>query len=254
MSEERRKASAALVVRGVRKTFAAARQEALVAVDGVDLEVAFGEFVGIVGESGCGKSTLVRMVVGLAEPDEGSIEVATRAERAKENPASCAQMVFQLPASSFDPRRTLLQSVAEPLRNAHFGRHEAFSRALDLLGQCGLDETIGASYPHQVSGGQCQRAAIARALAADPVLLVCDEATSALDITAQRRIVELLRGLKGLTNMACLFVSHDIALVHSLCDRVAVMDAGRIVEEGPVDEVVNRPRHACTRRLIEAVL
>ena len=144
--------------------------------------------------------------------------------------------------------------MAEPLRNAGLARRQANARALALLAECGLDPALGSRRAAEVSGGQCQRAAIARALAIGPRLLVCDEITSALDVTVQQQILALLAKLRAECGLSFLFISHDLALVQQFCDRVLVMQDGRLVEEGPVTQVLTRPRHPATRALIDAAL
>ena len=164
------------------------------------------------------------------------------------------QMVFQTPADSFDPRRTLGDGIAESLVNRGTAKKEAMARAEQLLGLCGLGKEFVKRYPHEVSGGQCQRAAIARAVAISPKLLILDEATSALDVTVQKDILELLTTLKEERNMSYLFICHDIALVQNFCDRVLVMYHGKIVEEGIPDDVIRNPKEDYTRNLISSVL
>ena len=164
------------------------------------------------------------------------------------------QMVFQTPTESFDPRRKLGDGIAESLINYGMKKKEAIVKAGQLLELCGLEKEYAARYPHEVSGGQCQRAAIARAIAIDPRLLILDEATSALDVTIQKEILELLDKLKTERNMTYLFICHDIALVQQFCDRVFVMHQGKIVEEGTPDEVIRNPKTEYTGRLIESVL
>ena len=164
------------------------------------------------------------------------------------------QMVFQDPVSSFDPRRTLGDGVGESLRNQGMSREKAQKRAEQLLEQCGLPSAFAARYPHEVSGGQCQRAAIARALAIEPQILICDEATSALDVTVQKQIMDLLDALRKEKQLTILFICHNLALVQSFCERVLVMKEGKMVEEGIPDEVIWHPQHAYTRLLVESVL
>jgi peptide/nickel transport system ATP-binding protein len=165
-------------------------------------------------------------------------------------------MVFQTPTESFDPRRRLGDSIGESLRNAGWSRTNTEAEVVRLLGECGLPAEFADRYPHQVSGGECQRAAIARALAIRPKVLICDEVTSALDVTIQKEILELLNRLrweKGL-DLSILFICHDIALVQQFCDRVLVMYQGDIVEEGKPDEVVRNPQNEYTKRLIDSIL
>ena len=166
------------------------------------------------------------------------------------------QMVFQTPTDSFDPRRTLGDGIGESLRNIGMSRKETREEVERLLGKCGLPADFADRYPHQVSGGQCQRAAIARALAVKPRLLICDEATSALDVTVQKEILELLNELRSQqgNSLSILFICHDISLVQQFCDRVLVMYHGSIVEEGIPNEVIGHPKNAYTQRLIDSVL
>lgn len=164
------------------------------------------------------------------------------------------QMVFQAPTESFDPRCRLGDAVAESLRNAGIPKKEAMETVRELFEQCGLTEEFMKRYPHEVSGGQCQRAAIARAIAIKPKLLILDEATSALDVTVQAEILELLEKLKTDRQISYLFICHDIALVQNFCDRVLVMYQGKIVEQGKTKEVLRFPKHEYTRMLLDSVL
>ena len=163
------------------------------------------------------------------------------------------QMIFQNPVSSFDPRRSLGHGIGESLRNSGVPKEEAKKRVLELLGQCGLSEEFYDRYPHEVSGGQCQRAAIARALAVKPKIVICDEATSALDVTVQQQIMELLDAFRKEYQISYLFICHNLALVQQFCDRVLVMKDGRIVEEGTPDEVILKPKEEYTKMLVESV-
>ncbi|MFD4861950.1 dipeptide ABC transporter ATP-binding protein [Streptomyces atratus] len=226
----------------VRQVFGRGKS-ALAAVDGVSLTVRRGETLGIVGESGSGKTTLGRMLVGLLEPTSGRL---TRRAR--------VQMVFQDPVSSLNPRRSIGESVADPLR-ASGERDEAVIRARvrDLLKRVGLDPEQYDRYPHEFSGGQRQRVGIARALAAEPELIVCDEAVSALDVTTQAQVTALLAQLQRELGLALVFIAHDLAVVRQVSDRVAVMRRGRIVEEGEVDQVYGDPRDPYTKQLLAAV-
>ena len=164
------------------------------------------------------------------------------------------QMVFQDPVSSFDPRRTLGDGIGESLRNNGISRQEAWKQAEQLLEQCGLPAAFAKRYPHEVSGGQCQRAAIARALAVNPSILICDEATSALDVTVQKQILELLIELKRKENLSFILICHDLALVQAFCDRVLVLYRGKTVESGTPDEIIEHPKMDYTRKLIDSVL
>lgn len=229
------------------------------AVDHVSFQVMPGQTVGIVGESGSGKSTLAKLLCCLEEPTEGQIrlcgqEIGKRKGKKQREMYRKLQMVFQDPVSSFDPRRTLGDGIGESLRNHGMSREEAQKRVELLLEQCGLPEEFAGRYPHEVSGGQCQRAAIARALAIEPQLLICDEATSALDVTVQKQIMELLDRMRKEKNLTILFICHNLALVQSFCDQILVMKQGKIVEEGKPEEVIRHPQHAYTKQLVESVL
>ena len=248
-----------LEVKNLTVRFARGRGQPLTAVDGVSFQLFPGEVLGIVGESGCGKSTVARAVTRLVDSSSGSIAVrgqdVTRVRgRRRRELYRHMQMVFQFPADSFDPRRTLGDGVGESLRNRGVSKKQAMAQARGLLEQCGLPASLAERYPHEVSGGQCQRAAIARALAIRPELLICDEATSALDVTVQQQILDLLDRCRREYAMAYLFICHDLALVERFCDRVLVMQAGRIVEQGTPEQVIGAPKQAYTRQLIESSL
>ena len=232
--------------------------ESVRVLDGVSLSVEAGKCMGLVGQSGCGKSTLSRIAARLTDTDEGRIILdgidITQLDGKELRPVyERMQMIFQQPEESFNPRRLLGWSVSEPLRRHGVSEKEGIERAAALLEEVGLPAGYVDRYPHEVSGGECQRAAIARALAMKPQLLICDEATSALDVTIQREITALLRGLidKG---MACLFVTHDLALLPDVADCVAVMDKGRIVETGDVYDIVKNPQSSAARELLAADL
>lgn len=233
------------------------KQGRLHAVDGASFELFAGEVLGLVGRSGCGKSTLARAVCRLVEPDAGRIllrgqDVTHVSGADRRAYYRSVQMVFQNPAGSFDPRRTLGDGVGESLRNAGVDLEERRKRVAELLIRCGLEPSLAQRYPSQVSGGQCQRAALARALAPRPSVLICDEATSSLDVTVARRIVKLIGSLRDESGLAVLFISHDLALVQAVCSRMLVMSSGRIVESGRPDDVVQHPQSLEALRLIEA--
>jgi peptide/nickel transport system ATP-binding protein len=218
-----------------------------------------GECLGLIGESGSGKTTLVNLITGLLPATAGTVTLdgmdVTKC-RGKELRAAWKKMqvVFQTPTESFDPRRTLGDGICESMRNNGVSRADALKRAEELLELCGLPAEFVKRYPHEVSGGQCQRAAIARALAIEPKLLICDEATSALDVTIQAEIIELLRKLRRELDMSILFVCHDIALVQQFCDRLLVMYHGEIVEQGVPSEVIISPKNDYTQDLINSIL
>ncbi|MBV1947761.1 ABC transporter ATP-binding protein [Streptomyces sp. BV129] len=235
---------------GLRKEFGRGRG-AFTAVDDITLTLRRGETLGIVGESGSGKTTLGRMLVGLLEPTSGTIRHAGRAHSGVD---PSVQMVFQDPASSLNPRRTVGDSIADPLR-AKGGRDEKAirERVTGLLERVGLEAAHHDRYPHEFSGGQRQRVGIARALAADPRVIVCDEPVSALDVTTQAQVVALLDELRRELGLALVFIAHDLAVVRQVSDRVAVMRRGQVVETGPADEVYENPRDPYTRQLLAAV-
>ena len=228
------------------------------AVDDVSFQLHRGECLGIVGESGSGKSTIVQMLTRLLDMTGGKIillgkDITHVKGRELRKIYREIQMVFQMPAESFDPRRTLGDGIGESLRNAGLSRSDTKKKVEELLVKCGLEPEFSRRYPYEVSGGQCQRAAIARALAIDPAILICDEATSALDVTVQAQIVELLRKLQREMGLSLLLICHDLALVQEMCDRVLVMYQGRIVEEGTPDEVIQNPQQEYTKILIDSV-
>ena len=229
------------------------------AVDDVSFELTRGECLGIVGESGSGKSTIARMLTHLEGVTEGQIffkgkDITHIRGKALREIYQDMQMVFQMPMESFDPRCTLGDGIGESLRNMGITRAETRKRVENLLERCGLDKEYADRYPHQVSGGQCQRAAIARALAVSPEILICDEATSALDVTVQKQILDLLTELKQKENLSFLLICHDLALVQEFCDRVLVLYHGKTVECGTPDEIINHPKMEYTKKLIDSVL
>jgi oligopeptide/dipeptide ABC transporter ATP-binding protein len=254
-----------LVATGLTKSFPLSRDllgrpaSRVRAVDGVDLEVTAGTTVGVVGESGSGKSTLGRLVSLLERPDTGSVVLdgvdATHLRgRALAALRTRLQVVFQDPFGSLDPTKSVGHAVAEPLLvHGRIGRSGMAAAAADLLAGVGLDPGLAGRFPEQLSGGQRQRVCIARALALEPWLLVADEPTSALDLSTRSEILNLLLGLQRDTGQSILLVSHDFATVQHLAHRVAVMYLGRIVEEGPTEEVVGNPLHPYTRALLSAV-
>lgn len=248
-----------LKVEALTKTFSGQRE--IAAVNGISFELFPGEYLAIIGESGSGKTTAVNMISRLTDVTAGSIflegqEITHRKGKQLREVYRQMQMVFQTPTDSFDPRRTLGDGIGESLRNAGLTRKETQKRVEALLEKCGLPGEFANRYPHQVSGGQCQRAAIARALAIEPKLLICDEATSALDVTVQKEIISLLNELRKQRgkNLSILFICHDISLVQQFCDRVLVMYRGEIVEEGTPDAVIRAPKNDYTKHLIDSIL
>lgn len=234
-------------------------KKSFTAVDDVSFKLQRGHCLGIVGESGSGKSTIVKMITHLENMTEGKVTLMGRDithARGKElrQVYRDIQMVFQMPMESFDPRHTLGDGIGESLRNIGMGRKETRKKVEELLVRCGLTPEFADRYPHQVSGGQCQRAAIARALAVDPAILICDEATSALDVTVQKQVLELLIELKEKENLSFLLICHDLALVQAFCDEVLVLYQGKVVEGGVPDEIINHPKEEYTKKLVNSVL
>ncbi|GLW11461.1 ABC transporter ATP-binding protein [Microtetraspora sp. NBRC 13810] len=227
-------------------------------VKDVSIRVGEGEIVGLVGESGCGKTTLARVITGLSRPSAGvvrfaGVDVHALRGRALRAHRRHIQMVFQDPYLTLSPRQTVRQALVEPLRIHRIGDTRSRSARVDeLLDLVGLDPGVGERRPRQLSGGQRQRVAIARALSLGPRLLVCDEPVTALDVSVQAKVLNLLCDLRDRLGLACLFIAHDLSVVRQLADRIAVMRDGRIVEQGPTQDVTAGPRHPYTRALLAA--
>ncbi len=225
------------------------------AVHPVTLEIASGETLGIVGESGCGKSTLARMLVGLLEPTGGPIEIDGE-PLDNADPAVFGkriQYVFQDPISSLNPRKTIRQIMEVPLKRLHrMDKAQRAARISEIFTQVNLREEFLDRYPHEFSGGQAQRIGIARALAAEARILILDEPVSALDVSVQAQVLNLLADLKARLGLTYLFISHDLAVVEAVSDRVAVLYFGSVVELGRAEEVFAHPRHPYTRLLADS--
>ncbi len=239
--------------RGLCKRYAR-KGEAVEALQEVDFTLADGEILGVVGESGSGKSTLLRLVSGLERPDRGELLLEGRplpARRTKEQ-YRAIQMIFQDAPGSFHPRRTVAASLRDSVRSLCGRGTEPDMDALCAM--VGLPPELAERYPRELSGGQCQRFAIARAMAAGPRILLCDEITSALDVSTQAQVLQLLAEICREKHMAALFVSHDLSVVSCLCSRVMVLYRGMLVEEGPVRRVIDAPQEEYTKRLLDSVL
>ena len=228
------------------------------ALDGISFTLGRGETLGIVGESGCGKSTAAKTIMRLIEPTSGQVLVdgvdITTMSKARFRPhRQVVQIVFQDPYASLNPRMTAGAIVGEPLRNFGVGKSVREIRVRELFDRVGLHTEAMRKYPHEFSGGQCQRLGIARALALNPKLIVCDEPVSALDVSIQAQVINLLIDLQNELGISYLFVAHDLTVVQHISDRVAVMYLGRIVEIGDCNNLFADPRHPYTQSLLSAV-
>jgi oligopeptide/dipeptide ABC transporter ATP-binding protein len=230
------------------------------AVDDVDFEIYRGETLGVAGESGCGKSTLLRTVLRLIEPTKGTLiyegqDITHMKKKELRQIRKHMQIVFQDPYSALDSRMKVGKIIEEPLVISKIcaTKEERMERVKELMAQVGLDPSYTDRYPHEFSGGQRQRIVIARALATKPRLLVCDEAVSALDVSVRAQVLNLLADLQEELNLTYLFISHDLSVIEHICDRVAIMYLGKIVEIGTKDDIFSNPQHPYTKALLSAI-
>jgi len=237
-------------VENIVKSFRDKKQQ-VVAVDHVSLHLDEGEILGIIGESGSGKSTVLRLLSGIIKPDEGQVTLFGKPLDTKDHSRfRDLQMIFQDARASFDKQYTIEQSLNEVRKHLNPNALENHF----LLQEVGLDISFASKYPYEMSGGECQRAAIARALACDPKVLLCDEITSALDVITQEKICGLLTHLCHQHHISAIFVSHDLPLVSNLCDRVMIMNDGKVVEEGKTKDLMRNPQHPYTKELLRHIL
>ena len=257
----RTNAPVVLETRGLEKTYVDrswfGKHREVKAATGVSLQVRRGQTLGIVGESGSGKSTVARCIVRLIDPTAGSVllgeeDIAAMPARQLRPLRKRVQIVFQDPYRSLNPRRTVAEALIEGPVNFGLSRTEAMSRARQLLEFVRMDASALERYPHQFSGGQRQRICIARALAMEPELLIADEAVSALDVSVQAQVLQLLEEIRERLNLAMLFITHDLRVAAQVCDHLAVMSRGEVVEYGPAHQVFSAPAHEYTRALFEA--
>ena len=246
-----------LEVKNLKKSFGKSRQK-LMAVDGISFHINEGECLGLVGESGCGKSTTANIIARLVKEDEGEIifdHHELTSDKWLKPAGKSLQMIFQNPQGSFDPRDTVLDGIMQgALSYGIYSNEELKKRALEIFEYVGLKESYAGVKTSELSGGECQRAAIARAVIGEPKLLICDEATSALDVLVQAQIIDLLKRLKKEKDMSMLFITHNLPLAAALCDRIAVMDQGKIIEEDETQRILKSPEHWQTQNLIASVL
>ncbi|MGB3417273.1 MAG: oligopeptide/dipeptide ABC transporter ATP-binding protein [Mesorhizobium sp.] len=243
---------------GVARHYRLSEQRTLRALDGVDLEIHRGATIGLVGESGSGKSTLGRTLVGLQKPTLGKVvfdglDTASPDRTALAKLRRQRQIIFQDPSSALNPRMTIGDTIVEHLRVQGWSRADARSRAAEVIEQAGLPAAFLPRYPHEISGGQRQRAVIARAISTDPAFIVADEPVSALDVSTRAQIMNLLRALQADRGTTMLFISHDLSVVAHMCRDVAVMYLGRIVEIAPRASLFETPRHPYTAALLSAI-
>jgi peptide/nickel transport system ATP-binding protein len=247
-----------LEVAGVRKSFRGPDRQLRTAVHDVSFTLHGGETLGIVGESGSGKSTTARIVMALEHPDAGNVSLrglpwSGIPERERRKRRREISMIYQDPLSSFDPRWSVERIVGDAIATHVDGQDQQRHRVAELLDLVGLSRSLHARRPLELSGGQRQRVAIARAIAPSPSVIVCDEPVSALDVSIQAQVLDLLSDLRDELKVSYLFISHDLGVVHHISDRVLVMNEGQVVEHGDAEDVLRRPEHDYTRKLVSAV-
>ncbi|HIX83470.1 MAG TPA: ABC transporter ATP-binding protein [Candidatus Megamonas gallistercoris] len=248
-----------LEIKGLTKKFVQDNVE-FTAVDNISFNLFKGDCLAIVGESGCGKSTTANLITRLKDADSGQIflyeqDITHAKGKSLRDIYKKIQMIFQFPQDSFNPHQKMNNAIIEPLINNGINKDEAKKQLPQLLDLVGLNfVTVNNRYPHQLSGGQCQRAAIARAIAVKPEILICDEATSALDVINQKQIVDLLKKLQQEFGLSIILITHDLALVRQICNRIIVMYQGKIIEANETEKLLRNPQHEYTKLLIRSTI
>lgn len=231
------------------------QKQRITGVKNINFNLYQGECLGIIGESGCGKSTIAKLITRLIDADSGNIhfnqqDITNLKGKNLKNLYNNLQMIFQMPQDSFDPRQKLGDSIIEILTNNGIDKQQAKIQMKTLFAKVGLNNELIDRYPHQVSGGQCQRVAIARAISINPQILICDEITSSLDVTIQKQIIDLLQSLQTEFNLSIILITHDLALVQKLCNRILVIYQGKIIEQGLTSKILQNPQTEYVRDLI----
>ncbi len=231
-----------------------------IALKDVSFTLKEDEILGVVGESGCGKSTLARSILQLQKTSSGHIsfknqEIAQLTKQQQKELRKDIQLIFQDPLDALNPRMTVSQIIAEPLLNLmpELSKQQVKQKLFEIMASIGLQQAHLNRYPHEFSGGQCQRIGIARAMIVNPKLLICDEPVSALDVSIQAQIINLLMDLKEQTRMSMIFISHDLSIVRQVCDRILVLYQGEIVEIGKSEDIYNNPQHEYTKKLLDSI-
>lgn len=247
-----------LTIRNLYSTYAKSIGSTDYVLEDLSVDIAPGECLGLVGESGSGKSTLANLIAGFIKPLKGKIlfgdqEIQDMSLKKRVKKIDCGiQMVFQDPYSSFDPQQTVGEHLSESLKiSTKLSKNEIAIKVRETLFQMGLSEEYYNRYPHQLSGGQLQRVGLGCAIIVEPCLLLADEPVSSLDVSVQAQILDLFQRLREKLNFSCLFISHDLAVIYYLCDTIAILDKGKIIEKGPVEEVFYNPKNDYTKKLIK---